>query len=455
MNVITRGAKNTLRSPLRSGAIIAMLAISTGLILAMLVARNSVNAKIEEVKASVATQITINPAGSQGGMGSGDPLTAEQVEKIKNTEHVNKVDATLTSQLSTDDTSLQSALEPGKLMLMGPNGATEKEGPKPPIVASGVTSTTVTEDKLTSGAMIDLSSTEYVALLGKKLAEKNNLTVGDTFTMYGKTFTVKGIYSTDNRFQDSNLIVPLATLQEASDQSGEVSSVIATIDSSDNVSSATTALKEALGDDADVTSQEEQAEVALAPLNSIAGLALGGVIAATIAGAGIILLAMVMVVRERRREIGVIKAIGGTNRSIITQFVTEGLTLTFVGAAIGFVVGVAASGPLTQSLVSNQTNSNSQTQGGMMKGPMNTSGDGSVNMRGPGMGQNGGMMLRPQGPNSLTDQVNASIKSVTGSVTPQTFIASGAIIILIAIIGSGVPAWAIARIRPAEVLRTE
>ena len=71
MNVLTRGAKNTLRSPMRSGAIIAMLAISTGLILAMLVARSSVNAKIDEVKASVATQITISPAGVQGGMGSG------------------------------------------------------------------------------------------------------------------------------------------------------------------------------------------------------------------------------------------------------------------------------------------------------------------------------------------------------------------------------------------------
>jgi hypothetical protein len=42
--------RGALRSPVRSGAIIAMLAISIGLILAMLVARASVNAKISEVK---------------------------------------------------------------------------------------------------------------------------------------------------------------------------------------------------------------------------------------------------------------------------------------------------------------------------------------------------------------------------------------------------------------------
>ena len=445
MNVVTRGIRSALRSPLRSGAIIAMLAISTGLILAMLVARSSVNAKIEEVKASVATQVTINPAGVQGGMGGGDPLTADQVAKIKNTAHVSSVAATLTDQLTgNDNTSLNPSLDPPKIHIMGPSGeSTQQPEQKAPVITTGTTtpSSTVTKDKLTSGVMIDGTGTERVAIVGKKLAEKNNLSVGSTFTLYGETFTVKGIFSTDNRFQDSSLIVPLATLQEVSDQSGEVSTVTATIDNSDNVASTVTALKEALGDKADVTSQEEQAETTLAPLTSIADLALGGVIAATIAGAVIVLLAMVMVVRERRREIGVIKAIGGTNRSIVTQFITEGLTLTIIGGIVGLGIGIATSGPLTQSLVSNQSTNSSQTG--------NTQGL----VRGTG-GSPGGMM-RMGGPGAVTNQISANLTSVTSSVTPQTFAISSAIVILIAIIGSAVPAWTIARIRPAEVLRTE
>lgn len=449
MNVFTRGAKNTLRSPLRSGAIIAMLAISTGLILAMLVARSSVNAKIEEVKASVATQITINPAGMQGGMGSGDPLTEDEVEKVKATEHINSTALTLTKQL-TDNTSLTPSLEPPKLHIMGPTGESSQDVPKQkaPIITTGTTApaNTIAEDKLTSGSMIDGTGTAREALVGKQLAEKNDLSVGDTFTLYDKTFTVKGIYSTDNRFQDGGIVLPLATLQDVSDQSGEVSSILATVDSSDNVASTVTALKESLGDKADVTSQEEQAETTLAPLTSIADLALGGVVAATIAGAVIVLLAMVMVVRERRREIGVIKAIGGTNRSIMTQFITEGVTLTVIGTIIGLGIGVAASGPLTQSLVSNQSDDSSQTQrqGRMQQGPMISSN-----------GSAGGPMMRVGGPSGFANQLNANLTSVTSSVTPQTFAISGAIIIFIAIIGSAVPAWFIARIRPAEVLRTE
>ena len=416
----------------------------------MLVARSSVNAKIEEVKASVATQITINPAGVQGGMGSGDPLTNDEVEKVKSTEHINGTALTLTKQL-TDNISLTPSLEPPKLHIMGPTGESSQNIPeqKAPIVTTGATApaNTVAEDKLTSGSMIDGTGTAREALVGKQLAEKNGLSVGDTFQLYDETFTVKGIYSTDNRFQDGGIVLPLATLQDISDQDGEVSSILATVDSSDNVATTVASLKESLGDKADVTSQEEQAETTLAPLTSIADLALGGVIAATIAGAVIVLLAMVMVVRERRREIGVIKAIGGTNRSIMTQFITEGVTLTVIGTIIGLGIGVAASGPLTQSLVSNQSDDSSQTQrqGSMRQGPVMMGANGSA----------GGPMMRTGGPGGFANQINANLTSVTSSVTPQTFAISGAIIIFIAIVGSAVPAWFIARIRPAEVLRTE
>ena len=62
MNVITRGVKNSLRSPIRSGAIVLMFAISIALVLSMLVARSSVLSKIDEVKSNAGTSITIRPA---------------------------------------------------------------------------------------------------------------------------------------------------------------------------------------------------------------------------------------------------------------------------------------------------------------------------------------------------------------------------------------------------------
>ena len=289
--------------------------------------------------------------------------------------------------------------------------------------------------------MIDGASSDNVALIGKTLADKNNLKPGDTFTAYGKKITVKGIYNSDNKFENNGLIMPIATVQNLTGQKGQATAVTATVDSSDNVSSTVAALKKALGDKADITSQEDQAKDSLAPLESIAGLATAGVIGASIAGAAIILLSMIMVVRERRREIGVIKAIGGTNAKVIVQFVTEALTLTVIGSILGLGLGILTSGPLTKSLVSNSDSSTTSDSG-----PSNSMSNGS----------GGPVMRRMGGPlGSVSSQLNTNLNDVTSTLTPTIVFESVGIILLIAIIGSAVPAWAIARVRPAEVLRTE
>jgi putative ABC transport system permease protein len=53
-----------------------MLAISIALIVSMLVARTSILSKINEIKSSAGTKVTITPAGIQGFAGGGDPLSA-------------------------------------------------------------------------------------------------------------------------------------------------------------------------------------------------------------------------------------------------------------------------------------------------------------------------------------------------------------------------------------------
>jgi putative ABC transport system permease protein len=461
MNVITRGTKNALRSPVRSGAIVIMLAISIGLIVAMLVARSSVNAKISEVKSSTATGVTISPAGIRGGMGGGDPLTADQVATIAKTAHVSSTNSTLTDQLGTDDTNLTPSLElgsfgqrqqrfessdsaegPSQTTMVAPEGAgseaTPRRMPTPRTTITGTTNpNSITTDgsnlTLTSGTTINAKSSDLIALVGTDLATKNNLSVGSTFTAYSKTFTVKGIYKTSNKFQDSGIVIPLATLQSATSQPGAVTSVTAVVDSSDNVTNVVSSLKSSLGDKADITSQQQQAEQSVSSLKSIASLATTGVIGATIAAAVIVLLTMTMIVRERRREIGVIKAIGGTNFKVITQFITEAMTLTIIGGIIGLGFGVAASSSITQSLISNQQTSNQSTE-----------------QRGPGGRGNFTQAFRGAG-----EAAGQGIRSVTSTVTPQTFFAGIGITLLIAIIGSAIPAWLIARVRPAEVLRTE
>jgi len=469
MNAITRGIQGAIRSPIRAGAIIIMLAISIGLIVAMLAAKAGVENKINSVKQSAATTITVRPAGVMGFGGGGNPLTADQVAKISKTTHVASTVSTLTDQLGTDDTNLTPSLELGsfgrRLQRFESSGSSSSGESAPQLFSSSdgesnanrpaptprttVTGTTDVNSvaqnggslTVSSGGAIDGNASDYQALVGKDLASKNNLSVGSTFTAYGQTFTVKGIFTTDNTFQDSGIIVPLATLQNLTSQAGAVTEMAVNADSSDNVGTVVSSIKSALGSDTvDVSSEQQRAEASVSSLSSISNLATTGVVGATIAAAVIVLLTMTMIVRERKREIGVIKAIGGTNVKVIVQFMTEALTLTVVGGIIGIIFGIAVSGSITQGLVDSQTGNNTNTaqRTGSPEGGMRVA-RGDFAQR---FGQFGSSAQR-------------GVEAVTSSVTPSTIGIGIGLTLLIAIVGSALPAWLIARIRPAEVLRTE
>src|SRR5262249_49581458 len=79
-------------------------------------------------------------------------------------------------------------------------------------------------------------------------------------------------------------------------------------------------------------------------------LLLAGIAAVSLLVGGIgIMNIMLVSVTERTREIGIRKALGATQRNILTQFLIEAVVLCIAGGAIGVGVGSGASAVLRES----------------------------------------------------------------------------------------------------------
>jgi putative ABC transport system permease protein len=286
---------------------------------------------------------------------------------------------------------------------------------------------------VTSGTNIDPTGSANVAMLGKDLASQNNLSAGGTFTAYGATITVQGIFDAGNTFANSRIIMPIATVQTLSGEANQIDSIIVTTNSVDTLSSVQSAIKDKLGTSVDVTSSEQSAESAITPLENIKKISLYSLIGSLVAGAIIIFLTMVMIVRERRREIGVLKAIGASNLIIVSQFISEAMLLTLISSVVGMILGLILANPILNVLVSNSESSTASSGGP-------ASGAGRAAMR--------------FGANFANGAGNA-VRNLHATVGFDIILYGLAAAIVIAIIGSALPAFFIAKIRPAEVMRAE
>lgn len=490
MSVLARSVGNAFRNKVRTAAVVAVLAVAIGLALAMLVANQAVGAKVQELNASVGTVLTVNPAGGQGFEGGGEPLTAEQAATAADVPNVTAVVGTKALRLrnaaeaaaqaaagtqagtqagpgggqggpggqntTTLTTSLSAAVDAGTLGARNQdstsgNTATGTTGTTQPARSLPITATGTGAEVDSTGKALELTSGtglgDYTkestkALLGTTLAEKNNLKVGSAFTINSKTFTVAGLFDAGTTFGNNALYVTLPTAQTLAELPGELSTMIVTVDSMEHVDAAKTALQDALGTDkADVTQGQRNLETAVTSLDSVKNISMVAFIAALGTAGLIILLIMVMLVRERRREIGVLKAIGAPNRTIGLQFVLEALVLVALGSVVGAVIASFASGGIASALVSSNTSTTAATAG---------RGGGFAGAAG---GFPGGQF--PGGQGGPFGGASQLLTSVTASASPGVLAAGIAAVFGVAIIGALVPALLTARIRPIEVLRGE
>jgi putative ABC transport system permease protein len=396
----------------------------------MFVANKTIGNQVDTTLQSIGTTITVIP---NGAFQDGSGLDMNEVVKAQNIDHISQFTMSFTARAqpagtTADISGRENVTDGGPTNLQSvrsrPPGMTVPSNFSPSISLVGASNPTdpaalgLDSLRITDGVAFDGTQDENKALLSTTMANKNNLSVGSTFMAHNETLTVTGLFDTGGERGNSSVIIPLPVAQRFGNAPGKVSGAAITVDSLENLAVTTERVRETLSAvPADIVSQLEQANNALEPLTNVQRVSMYSLGGAVIASATIILLTMIMIVRERRREIGILKAIGLSNTRIILQYICEALTFAVLSTIVGLAIGIVASGPVTQALA----------------------GSGAPSGDSKGVGA----------------EVATRLADAPAHISWEIIAYGFGIAILIALISSALAAFFISKVRPAEVLRSE
>ena len=353
MALISLGVRNVYRNAVRATLVILVLGLSVGLVITMLKTSANTKAQAEALKSQIATLITVGTAGQPVG-GSGWHTLPGEIAGLKDLPRTGRVERYARRQFVDNTRRLQASygvligVEPGATLRLSAMGGFIGS----PNIIEG--RNFIAEDR-----------DRAVAIVGKVFAAERGLKIGSRFTipvaqLKGRGIPperriqdlkaeVIGIFSVGVVWGDNQLFIPLSLAQKVLDMDGRVSVYYFTAASAEHVPPLAKSLKEIFGKAADVISQDATATKAANSMEKVSSNSQFGATISAGVGALVVLFTMMLITRERTREIGILKAIGASNGNVAGLFIVETIALATVGAVLGLLI-YAAGGSLLANL---------------------------------------------------------------------------------------------------------
>jgi ABC-type lipoprotein release transport system permease subunit len=411
--------------------VIVILTVSTGLALTMLTVYGASKNQINNIVAEFSTDITVRPAGSFGFMGSDASLSEDNATAVSQMEHVIHVQKSVSTQYTGTDlvaaNPFSGRTSGGQGQIQVPSGGGRfMMG----IIALGVDPSNTNPQLMGGGSITSISAGRYfnadennanIVIFGTALATANSLDIGDSINVNGTEVELIGIFESGQMFGNNMMLFPTDTIMRLFSLTG-YSDFVVTVDATENVSSVATTIKNTLGaDQVDVMTPESRFEAMNSSLNSASKTSQIGTIAAIAVAVVVIVVAIILTMRQRVKEVGILKAIGASNWHITLGFGAETLVISLISAVIGALLTF----PLAKVV-----------SGLIISTPATTIRSGFTG----GGGSFGG---------------NVAIAGFNVAVSPEIFLYAIGIAVVLAVAASIFPSWYIARVKPAEVLRSE
>ena len=200
-----------------------------------------------------------------------------------------------------------------------------------------------------SGSYIADSTNDSIAV-GVQAAKVLGLKAGDVVTLGSSvnsvSLKVAGIFTTFGTVDDYDINMALPLAQRLFDKEGRISAVILKLHDKSTAGSVKNRIESTHPDLVVKTADQYVADFS-GPIKVLQGsiaLVSGLAVAAGVFGVSN---TMLMAVVERRREIGIMRAIGAGTGQVLATFLQEALVLGTVGGSAGIILGLLASNLLT------------------------------------------------------------------------------------------------------------
>ncbi|WP_245299384.1 FtsX-like permease family protein [Weissella confusa] len=196
-----------------------------------------------------------------------------------------------------------------------------------------------------------------------------------------------------------------------------------------------------------LTSDASQYKTVAASMKNVAAFASKIVWIVSIAGVLILGLIIILITRERRREIGILVSIGESKPKVVAQLFTEMLVILAIPLGIATAAGNSVSGLVGKQLVQQQTTQQKQSaRGGMPGGGQNGQQGGAPSGK-PSGGMGGGPMMG--------GVAAAKNEQLDVAMTPAAIAELGGVAFLIAVLSVSGAAFSILRMRPKQILQAD
>lgn len=316
--------------------------------------------------------------------------------------------------------------------------------------------------KISSGRGIESSDqgTNNV-VIESTLASQNNLSVGSTFVLKdsnSKTYTMKvvGIYTTTSSSTEQSIsymntiYTALSVANRMKATTDQISTATYNMENPANADSFVTAANKLVNNSNFTVSKNDTAyQNVKTSLNNVASFAKNIVLLVAIAGAIILALIIMLMVRERRFEIGVLMSLGETKIKIVGQFFAELFMVMVVSVVIASAAGNLVGNVVGQQLLKQETQTtqtSTASQGGIQR-PGGMENGGGAPAGGGFAGRAGGAFGIGQSRAQAKALEKLNIKTSASEIALLLAIA-----ILITLIAVGLASIGILRLNPKQVL---